>query len=144
MNDTQIRLVQRSFAQVQPIAADAARLFYRRLFELDPDLRPLFRHDLEAQGDKLMAMLGRVIGSLEQLEGLAGALRGLGERHTAYGVQPRHYRTVGEALLWTLEQGLGDAFTPEVAAAWRAAYRRISDLMTVQGTLEPVVPRGLR
>lgn len=130
MNDTQIALVQRSFAQVQPIAAPAAQLFYTRLFQLDPSLRPLFHGDLNAQGHKLMTALGMVVGGLTRLDALLPAIRALGARHAGYGVRDEHYATVGEALLWTLEQGLGEAFTPEVREAWSAAYAVLASVMS--------------
>ena len=118
MNTDTINLVQRSFAQVRPEAAGAADLFYRRLFELDPDLRPLFTSDIGEQGARLMAMIGLAVDGLDDLDALTPAVQDLGVRHRGYGVRPEHYDTVGEALLWTLGQGLGDAFTPDVRAAW--------------------------
>lgn len=129
MNPLQIQLVQSSFRTVAGIAPQAAALFYDRLFELDPNLRPLFRGDLAAQGRKLMTMLGLVVGHLERFESLLDAVRGLGVRHVAYGVRDEHYDTVGAALLWTLQQGLGEAFTAEVKAAWAATYVTLATVM---------------
>lgn len=123
MTPAQIQLVETSFRLVAPIAAPAARLFYGRLFALDPTLRPLFAHaDLEAQGSKLMQAIGFVVAHLRRPEALLPAVRELGRRHGGYGVRPAHYATVGAALLGTLEEGLGAAFTPEVRDAWAAAY----------------------
>lgn len=122
MTETQKSLVQGSFEQVVPIADTAAALFYARLFELDPSLRPLFKGGLQEQGRKLMAMIGLLVQRLDQLEALAPTLADLGRRHAAYGVRDADYDTVAQALLWTLEQGLGDGFTPEVRAAWAAVY----------------------
>lgn len=129
MNTRQVDLVQRSFAQVQPIAAVASELFYARLFNLAPDLRAMFRGDLKEQGHKLMLMLGVAVANLNKPEVVLPALRKLGERHAGYGVLDRQYAVVGEALIWTLEQGLSEAFTPEVQAAWEAAYRLVADTM---------------
>lgn len=129
MNTRQVDLVQRSFAQVQPIAAVASELFYARLFDLAPDLRAMFRGDLKEQGHKLMLMLGVAVANLNKPEVVLPALRKLGERHAGYGVLDSQYAVVGEALIWTLGQGLGEAFTPEVRAAWEATYQLVADTM---------------
>ncbi|ULH18338.1 globin domain-containing protein (plasmid) [Deinococcus sp. KNUC1210] len=129
MQQRTVELVQTSFAQVQPIAAVASTLFYARLFELDPALKVLFRGDMNEQGHKLMTMLGIAVANLNKPEIVMPALRKLGERHAGYGVTDAHYDTVGAALLWTLEQGLGPAFTPEVRNAWTAVYVLVSDTM---------------
>ena len=118
----QIELVQTSFAVIAPIADDAAALFYRRLFEIDPALRPLFRGDMADQRRKLMQMLSAAVHGLPRLDRLIPALEELGRRHVTYGVTDDHYDTVGTALLWTLEKGLGNAFTPEVKEAWSTVY----------------------
>ncbi len=114
MQAHQVRLVRDSFALVQPIAPQAAALFYNHLFEADPSLRALFRGDMAQQGARLMTMIGSAVGLLEKPEVLMPVLCNLGARHVNYGVQDAHYATVGGALLLTLEQGLGAAFTPEV------------------------------
>lgn len=129
MTPQQIALVRSSFAEVSPIADSAAKLFYSRLFELDPSLRPLFRNSLDAQGSKLMNMIAGAICLLDQPEKLMPVVRNLGRRHTAYGVEDQHYETVGTAVLWTLEKGLGAAFTPEVENAWIAVYGALADNM---------------
>jgi len=129
MNTQQITLVQQSFARVAPIADVAADLFYARLFELDPSLRLMFPTDLKEQKHKLMTTLTVVVNGLTRLEALVPAVRALGQRHAGYGVPPEHYQTVAEALLWTLEQGLGDAFTPDTKAAWIAAYTLLAQTM---------------
>jgi hemoglobin-like flavoprotein len=125
----QIKLVQTSFAQVAPIAATAADLFYGRLFEIAPQVRGMFPNDLSEQKKKLMAMLGTVVAGLTRLETLLPAVRALGQRHAGYGVTAEQYAPVGAALLWTLEQGLGDAFTPDVKDAWATAYGVLSRTM---------------
>ncbi len=130
MTPEQIAHVRSSWAKVAEIAATAADLFYARLFELDPALRPMFPADLSEQKKKLMAMLGRVVASLHDLPGLVPTVRELGTRHVSYGVEPGHYATVGAALLWTLQQGLGEGFTPEVENAWATAYGVLSGVMT--------------
>ena len=129
MTPQQIALVRSSFAELSPIADSAAKLFYSRLFELDPSLRPLFRNSLDAQGSKLMNMIAGAVCLLDQPEKLMPVVRNLGRRHTAYGVEDQHYETVGTALLWTLEKGLGAAFTPEVENAWIAVYGALADNM---------------
>jgi hemoglobin-like flavoprotein len=130
LNQRQKILVQESFTRVLPIAALAADIFYGRLFQLAPALRPLFSADLEDQGHKLMKMLAYCVGALDDLPVLIPALQDLGRRHGTYGVAEAHYDTVGEALLWTLARGLGDAFTPEVQEAWTELYRVMAATMT--------------
>ena len=127
LTQTQIDLVQGSFGLVEPIADTAAGLFYGRLFELDPSLRPLFKRDITEQGRMLMQMIAIAVRSLNHVDTVVPAVKALGQRHVGYGVQPAHYDTVGAALLWTLEQGLGDAFTPEVKEAWTAIYTLLAE-----------------
>jgi hemoglobin-like flavoprotein len=129
MTPEQITLVRTSFAEVEPIADTAASLFYGRLFEQHATLRPLFTGDMHEQGRKLMATLRVVVDGLDRLDRLVPAVRSLGERHVRYGVQEEHYAAVGNALLWTLERGLGPAYTPEVEAAWTAAYTLLATTM---------------
>lgn len=129
MTPDQVDLVQASFAKVAPIAPEAAALFYGRLFEIAPEVKPLFKGDISEQGKKLMGTLAVVVNGLKDLEAIVPAAEGLAKRHVAYGVRPEHYKPVGEALLWTLEKGLGSAFTPEVKAAWTGAYTLLSTVM---------------
>jgi hemoglobin-like flavoprotein len=129
MNSIQKSLVQTSFARVLPIAEAAAALFYSRLFELDPALRPLFKGDLREQGRKLMDMLALAVKGLDRPDALMGALANLGRRHADYGVREKDYQTVGEALVWTLEQGLGPNFTPEIREAWIVLYKMVAETM---------------
>jgi hemoglobin-like flavoprotein len=129
MNQTQIQSVQDSFEQVKPISDTAATLFYGRLFELDPSLRPYFKGDISEQKNKLMTALAFVVAGLDRPETILPAVQALGKRHVGYGVQDAHYETVGAALLWTLGQGLGEQFTPEVAEAWTAAYTLLAGVM---------------
>jgi hemoglobin-like flavoprotein len=129
MTPTQIALVQRSFKKVMPIGDTTAQLFYGRLFALDPALEALFKIDLREQGRKLIGMIGLAVTGLNDLATLVPAVADLGRRHAGYGVRPEHYDTVGAALLWTLERGLEDAFTPEVKDAWTAAYGLLAGTM---------------
>ena len=130
MTPEQKVLVQQTWAKVVPIAATAADLFYTKLFTLDPGLRPLFaRTDLGAQKHKLVATLNVAIAGLDDVPTLVGILTELGRRHVGYGVTESQYPTVGAALLWTLEQGLGPAFTPAVKAAWTAVYGVVAETM---------------
>ena len=129
MNTEKILLVRASWQKVLPIKDTAARLFYGQLFELDPSLRSMFKGDMVEQGRKLMAMINTVVNSLDKLEPLLGTVEEMGRRHVAYGVTEAHYDTVGSALIWTLGQGLGDAFTPAVKDAWVEAYTILSTTM---------------
>ena len=124
-----IRLVRSTFAQLLPVADLAADLFYDRLFSLDPALRRRFAANLDAQKQALMAALGLVVGYLDRTEELVPIVEKLGLRHAGYGLQAAHYATVGSALLWTLEQGLGPAFTPAVRAAWRDVFDMLATTM---------------
>ena len=118
----QTKLVQETFARVAPQAGEVAAIFYGRLFEIDPSLRSMFHGDMTEQGRKLMQVLAAAVRGLHDLDALKPTLWALGERHRKYGVEERHYDTVGAALLWTLEQGLGTGFTPEVKTAWANVY----------------------
>jgi methyl-accepting chemotaxis protein len=125
--------VQQSWAKVVPIAPEAATLFYNNLFTLDPALKPLFKGDMNEQGKKLMQMIGAAVYKLDDLDTLVPILQNLGKRHGTYGVVPAHYGTVGSALLTTLSQGLGPAFTPEVKDAWANVYGVMSSVMIEAG-----------
>jgi hemoglobin-like flavoprotein len=129
MEPSQIAAVKESFEKVKPIAAQAAALFYGRLFEIAPRVKPLFRGDMDEQGRKLMATLAVVVGGLDRLETVLPAASALAKRHVAYGVKAADYGPVGAALLWTLERGLGPSWTPEVAQAWTDAYGLLSGFM---------------
>jgi hemoglobin-like flavoprotein len=129
MNDHTISLVRESFDLVKPIAPRAAALFYAHLFEADPSLKPLFKGDMAAQGHKLMQMIGVAVDKLDNPAVLMPALHGLGRRHAGYGVQDQHYDSVGTALLKTLRQGLGAAWTPDVEEAWTEVYGVLASTM---------------
>lgn len=129
LTNEQVATIRRTFEQVAPIAEQAAALFYGRLFELDPTLRPLFTGDLERQGRKLMSALATVVARAGSPRDLAATLEPLAVRHVGYGVHEHHYEVVGAALIWTLETGLGPAFTDTVKEAWIAAYGVVSETM---------------
>jgi len=126
---SQIDLVQSSLAKVVPIAETAASLFYGRLFEVAPEVKPLFRGDMKEQGRKLMTTLAVVVNGLKAPDTILPAAKALAVKHVGYGVTAEHYVPVGAALIWTLEQGLGDDFTPETRDAWLAAYTLLSGVM---------------
>jgi hemoglobin-like flavoprotein len=136
MTPTQIALVQHSFRKVALHGETVAALFYQNLFDLDPSLRPMFKADLKVQGRKLITMLATVVAGLDRLEALRPAIIDLGRRHTGFGVEPHHYDIVAAALLQTLEQGLGSAFTDNVREAWTTAYSILADEMI--GGSEPL------
>jgi len=129
MNSDDVRLVQQSWKEVVPITATAAELFYRNLFSLDPGLEPLFRGDMKAQGEKLMTMIGVAVDQLDDMDALLPVLRNLGRRHSGYGVKDHHYESVAAALLATLSQCLGDAFTPALKRSWIHVYDLIANTM---------------
>ncbi|MBW7941348.1 MAG: hemin receptor [Candidatus Kuenenia stuttgartiensis] len=129
MRPEQIELVRKTFAKIQPVSYKAAEMFYRHLFETDPSLRQLFKRDIKKQGRMLMQMIDFAVKGLDDPEIILPAIQALGKRHVGYGVKEEHYETVGNALLWTLEQGLGDAFTLEVKEAWSEAYKLLAGVM---------------
>lgn len=129
MTRAEVILVQHSFQRIVPVGDLAAALFYARLFELDPAVRPLFSGAMVEQGRKLMAMLGYAVSSLENFDRMLPALRALGERHVGYGALEEHYASVGAALLWMLQKILGPEFTPAVCTAWTETYSRFATAM---------------
>jgi hemoglobin-like flavoprotein len=133
MTPEKIALVQSTWAQVMPIKDQAAELFYGKLFEMDPAVKPLFKGDMKAQGQKLMTMISTAVAGLTRLDQLVPAVQDLGRRHVGYGVKDAHYDTVGAALLWTLETGLGPAFTPETKQAWAETYGTLAGVMKEAG-----------
>jgi hemoglobin-like flavoprotein len=141
MTPDQVKLVQQSFARVVPISDAAAVLFYDRLFETAPSVKPMFPADMTEQRKKLISTLAVVVNGLGNLETVLPAASALAKRHVGYGAKPEHYPVVGVALLWTLQQGLGDHWTPDVAAAWTAAYATLSGFMISEayGRPQPAV-----
>ena len=129
LSDAQIALVQSSFREVLPIADTAGLLLYNRIFTLAPDTRALFADDVLPQAKRLMAAVKLAVDGLGRLDDVASYLVKLGSRHVGYGVKPEHFDVGGEALMWTLEQGLGSAFTPEVRDAWAAVWEVVAGAM---------------
>ena len=129
MTPEQIEVVQSTWEKVKPISEQAAELFYGKLFELDPSLKPLFKGDMKEQGKKLMDVLNVAVTSLTKLETILPTVQQLGRKHVEYGVPEQSYQTVGQALLWTLGQGLGDDFTDEAKEAWTQTYVTLSTVM---------------
>src|SRR5215510_10331461 len=141
MTPQQVALVRESFTKIVPIREQAAALFYNRLFAIDPNTRPLFRGDMKSQGAKLMAAIGAVVESLDRIDTIPDDLRTLARRHHRYGVREEHYASVGAALLWTLEQGLGCDFTPDVRQACATAHDLLSGAMiAVSSDKDPTIP----
>lgn len=129
MTPEQIEMVSSTWKQVLPISEKAAELFYGKLFELDPELKPMFKGDMTEQGRKLMSMINTAVNNISNVEKIVPALQDLGKGHAGYGVKDEHYNTVAAALLWTLEQGLGEAFTEDVKAAWTETYMTLATVM---------------
>jgi hemoglobin-like flavoprotein len=132
MTHEQVHLIRKSYAELSRHDHIAALVFYRRLFEIDPSLRPMFVNDIEQQAKKLIDMLGALIAMLERPLGLDMELRAMGARHAGYGVKDDHYATVAEALLDMLAEVLGDKFTAETKTAW----------VTLYGAVEATMKRG--
>lgn len=131
MTADQVYLVRKTFAELARHDHVAALVFYRRLFEIDPGLRPLFKHDIEEQARKLLEMLSMLIAMLERPAGLDVELRAMGVRHVGYGVKDEHYAMVGQALIGMIGEVLNNQFTPEVRAAWTALYDAVQSAMKV-------------
>jgi hemoglobin-like flavoprotein len=129
MTASQKQYIRMSFPAIAEVLGPVSLLFYGRLFQLDPSLRPMFRSDIEVQGRKLMDMLTAVVKHLDDFETLEGTLRSLGQRHAAYGVREEHYETVQRAFLWALGQTLDAQFYPEVKAAWKTVLTEVGDVM---------------
>jgi hemoglobin-like flavoprotein len=138
MTPEQVQLVRLSFVKVMDIKMTAGKLFYGRLFTIAPEVRSMFKDDIDAQAEKLMNTLALAIGALKNPVTLGGMLENLGRRHRGYGVQDHHYDKVAEALLWTLEQGLGDDFTPDVRTAWIALYGAVATAMKQAGQQQAI------
>jgi hemoglobin-like flavoprotein len=129
MTENDITLIRESFAHLHRRKTETAQLFYGRLFDIAPEVRPLFKGDIKSQGAKLMETLLVAIATLNDRDGLTILLEKLGRTHRDYHVEPEHYDHVGEALIWTLRTSLGDGFTPAVERAWRSLYDDIAATM---------------
>jgi hemoglobin-like flavoprotein len=129
MTTEQMQLVRDSFPEIEELSGPITALFYGRVFELAPEVKPLFRQDIAVQGRKLMATLAVLVESLEQFDALQPMLKALGQRHAAYGVRPAHYATVSSALVWAFGVALQDQFSPEMRSAWRVLTEAVSVVM---------------
>ena len=129
LTEDQKNLVRESFSRAERMADVVGLIFYKRLFELDAKLRPLFQHNIQEQSKKLMATLKMVVEGLDYSHELLSSIRSLGRRHIQYGVKEQHYDTVGAALLWALEKALGPDFSPEARSAWLTVYTWLATTM---------------
>lgn len=129
MTPEQVRLVQTTFEKIRPVAQETGELFYQKFFEMDPTVRPLFKGDMKQQGLMLMTAIGMAVSNIDRPETIAGNIEALGRRHWNYGVRAADYNTFGAALMWTLEQVLGDAFTQEAREAWGETFALLSENM---------------
>ena len=134
MTPEQVTVIQQSFSKVAPISEAAAVMFYDRLFEVAPSVRAMFPQDMTEQRKKLMGMLAAVVGGLSNLQSILPAASALARRHVAYGARAEHYPVVGATLLWTMEKGVGEAWTPELATAWSEAYGVLSSYMVSEAS----------
>jgi hemoglobin-like flavoprotein len=125
----QVVLVQSTFSTVQPMAATAAELFYKRLFEIEPAAAALFKGDMKEQGRRFMQVLAVAVGSLSNIPSLVPIVQQLGLRHANVGVKAEHYDSVQQALLWTLALILQDEYTDAVRSAWATAYAMLAGIM---------------
>ena len=129
MTPEQIHLVKDSWAKLLPVQEDAAEIFYHRLFDIHPEVKPYFKGNMKEQGKKLITMIDTTVSSLDNLDALMKPLKQSGKAHEGYDVKPEDYDKVSDALLWTLEKELGDDFTAETSEAWAVAYTVISSVM---------------
>ncbi len=134
MTEEQRRLVQMSFAKLVPKSEYAATLFYKRFFELAPEVEQLFKSDLNTQGIKLFQVISFAVLSLDNLDELLPVIQDLGRRHVQYGAMDSHYIHVGNALLWTIEEVLKEDYTPDVKAAWTDLYKLLASAMRTAAT----------
>ncbi len=137
MTPEQAQIIKLTFAQVMRDRDKVGRMFYDRLFSIAPEVKPLFKGDIAEQSRKLMDTLALAVGMLRDMPTLVITLEGLARRHVGYGVKDEHYDKVGEALLWTLEKGLGDAFTAQVRDAWTALYVAVAQIMRAAAKGKP-------
>jgi len=134
VNAAQQEIVRTTFAKLAVMPEVAGALFYQRLFDLNPEVRPLFKNDMRIQGVKLMTMLAMVVFNLHEPGRVLPAIRDLGVRHIGYGVKLEDYDALLEALLWALEQALGEDFTPAVRDAWAVCYDELAGEMKAAAT----------
>ena len=136
IDDTQIRLVRESLPRVRERLVPASMDFYDNLFALAPELRPLFRSDIASQGMRFMSTLATIADLLDAPAELGTEIDELAKAHAGVGVQAAHFAPMGAALMVTLAETLGEEFTPELQAAWHAAYDHFAALMIARGGFE--------
>jgi len=129
MTERQILLVKNSWSYVIVNADEAGQLFYKRLFEVAPEIKPMFKTDIKDQARKLMNMVTYIVTKLQKLDEIMAEVKSLAQRHGKYGVKPHYYQIVGSSLLWTLKEGLGDKWNTETEQAWTAVYTALADAM---------------
>ena len=129
MDLQQINLIRESWAKASPVADVVIKLFYNKLFELDPSLKAMFNNDMAKQRKALTATLNTIVNNLDKLDTIIPVAQNLGKRHVGYGVKDKHYDTVATALLWAFEHSLGDEFTPQTKQAWTLAYTTLATVM---------------
>lgn len=121
--------MQASWEKVKPLGQAAGELFYSKLFEAAPGIRHMFSENIGPQAGKLVYMLSYVVASLHRLDTLEGDIRKLAARHAGYGAEPAHYAVVGQCLIATLKEGLGNGWNDELEQAWTTAYTILSEAM---------------
>lgn len=130
ITETEVGLIRASWAEAAADPSTAARLFYGRLFQENPDMKALFGSDMTEQGQKLMDTINFVVDHLDDLDALAKPVTELGIRHRGYGVTPNDYGPVGGALIWTFQHLLGDRFSQDMEGAWTKVYMHLAQTMT--------------
>ncbi len=137
LSDEQLRLIRQSFDLVRENLEPSSTFFYEELFRRAPKLRSLFRDDLAGQGMKFMTTLAVIVDNLHQPEELAGRYTDLGALHARLGVRAAMFVPMGEALLATIREVLGEGYTPEIEAAWRTAYQDMAAALIAGGHIPP-------
>lgn len=133
MTQSEKQMIRDSYEQIRTYQESVFMLFYGRMFQLDPSIKPMFKNDMREQSKKLVDTLDILVGSLDGLEKLLPAVRELGRSHAGYGVKPHHYETLASAMLWAFGQALSGSFPPEVRAAWRKVLELVSSEMIAAG-----------
>ena len=130
MTSHQIGLIKSSWQAASTVGDAVEELFYMRLFEIAPEVEPMFnRTTIKEQSKELLNMFSHIIGKLDRLPDILDEVAKLAQRHVIYGVKPEHYTVLGEALLWTLEKGLGEKWNDELKEAWTRFYTTLSGAM---------------
>jgi len=134
MNERQIEMVRKTWMILQKIdPVLVGEVFYDKLFSDNPSYRIMFKDSKQAQAKKIITMLDMIVSRIDDVENISGELKKLAAWHTSHGIKSEQYRPVGIALLWMLEQALGNDWNEEVKAAWNACYRTISEIMIEEG-----------